>query len=117
MNLLNYETPRMSLPVKLICVAAIICCVVIGFIGLVLPIIPGLVFLFIAVVLLTRLSRRINRAVKSHPTLNSWMKYGDSLNSLSISQRIKLSLLFAARTITTSLDVAVNWLSKTRNAG
>jgi uncharacterized membrane protein YbaN (DUF454 family) len=44
-------------------------CVLLGIVGLLLPIIPGVLFLFLAVLLLSRISRRVDRWRRETPMM------------------------------------------------
>lgn len=92
---------------KGLCIAAIACCVVIGLIGLVLPIIPGFLFLFFAVFLLARISTRFESILKNNASIASWKRHWHSINALSITQRIKLSFWVFARTIVSGISSGV----------
>ena len=98
---------------KVICIALIVCFVVVGLIGLVLPIIPGLIFLFIAVILLARISSRFDAVLKRNSTFQGWMKHADTINSLSFSQRVRLSFWMSARIITNAIESGINQFKKT----
>ena len=104
---------RMPVLTKVICIALIACFVVVGLIGLVLPIIPGLLFLFIAAILLARISRRFDAILKRNSSVHRWMKHADTINGLSISQRVRLSFWMAARLITNALESGINQFKKT----
>ena len=92
---------RMPVLTKVICIALIACFVVVGLIGLVLPIIPGLIFLFIAAILLARISSRFDSILKRNSTVQGWMKHADTINGLTFSQRVRLSFWMSARIILT----------------
>ena len=98
---------------KVICIALIAYCVVVGLIGLVLPIIPGLIFLFIAAILLARISSRFDSILKRNPTVQGWMKHADTINGLSFSQRVRLSFWMSARIITNAIELGINQFKKT----
>ncbi len=104
---------RMPVLTKVICIALIACCVVVGLIGLVLPIIPGLIFLFIAAILLARISSRFDSILKRNPTVQGWMKHADTINGLSFSQRVRLSFWMSARIITNAIELGINQFKKT----
>ena len=53
--------------VKILIAVLAVACLIVGLIGLVLPVIPGLVFLFAAILLLSRISPRLARWVKRKP--------------------------------------------------
>lgn len=70
--------------------------VVLGVVGLVLPIIPGLVFLFLAVLLLTRISTRFNSMAGGHAGFRHLRRRWQAMNMLRVTDRIKLGFWYSA---------------------
>jgi uncharacterized membrane protein YbaN (DUF454 family) len=73
--------------------------VLLGLIGLILPVIPGLLFLFLAVLLATRMSRRVSSVAHNHPWFREHLRTWRASGSLSASNRTKLAFLLTARTL------------------
>ena len=69
---------------------------VLGLVGLVLPIIPGLVLLFLAVLLLTRVSTRINSMAGGHAGFRHLRRRWQAMNMLRVTDRIKLGFWYSA---------------------
>ena len=107
---------RMPVLTKVLCIALIAFFVMVGLIGVVLPIIPGLIFLFIAVILLARISRRFDSILRRNSTVRRWMKHADTINGLSISQRARLSFWMSARIITNAIESGINQIKKTMSS-
>ena len=99
---------------KAICIMLIVCCVVIGLVGIVLPIIPGFLFLFFAALLLTKLSSRSKNLLHSNSNTRTWMRHWESSNSLSIIQRVKLSLWMIAKGAVVAVESGVQTLKAGR---
>ena len=108
---------RMPVLTKVICIALIACFLVVGLIGLVLPIIPGFIFLFIAAILLARISSRFDSILKRNSTVQGWMKHADTISGLSFSQRIRLSFWMSARIITSAIESGINQFKRTMGNG
>lgn len=70
---------------------------VIGLLGLILPIIPGLLFLVLAVFLMTRVSRRAATYAHSQARYHRHMGHYNATRHLSAGDRLKYSFLIAAR--------------------
>ncbi|MBT3531798.1 MAG: DUF454 family protein [Gammaproteobacteria bacterium] len=68
MNYKDYSPRRMPLIAKIILVFMAICFAVIGLIGLILPIIPGILFLFLALFVLSQVSSRFARFLHNNPS-------------------------------------------------
>ncbi|PCJ23060.1 MAG: hypothetical protein COA96_12730 [SAR86 cluster bacterium] len=113
MNYSRIAAPEMSFFYKALCIVLIACCVLIGLVGLVLPIIPGFLFLFFAAILLARVSSRFKDFLHSNSNTKAWLKRWQSTKALSLPQRIKLSFWVAAKSIVSSAEYGVNFL-KTR---
>lgn len=97
---------------KVLCIALIAFCVVVGLIGLILPIIPGFIFLFIAAILLARISSRFKSFLTSNSNMKAWMQRADTINTLSIFQRIRLGFWLSARILTNSVEAVVRQFKK-----
>jgi len=97
---------------KAVVAVLMVCCLVIGVLGLLLPIIPGLVFLFIAAFLLARLSGRFESLLHRHATLSRWSRKLDSANSLPVSQRAKLLFWVSAGGIVNGLNSLYKRINK-----
>ena len=102
--------PRVHRPVSFLhkCLGTVLFVILafIGIAGLILPIIPGLVFLLLAVYVLTRVSRRVARYAHQQAWYTGSMGRMQSLSPLSMGERVKLGALLAAR----SLVRAAQWL-------
>ena len=112
LNSLKNVSYRLPLLYKVLCIALIAFFVVLGLVGLILPIIPGLVFLFIAAVLLARISSRFESILESNSKIEGWMKHADAINGLSISQRIRLSFWISAKLINDGIEAGIRQFKK-----
>ncbi|HLT62984.1 MAG TPA: DUF454 family protein [Pseudohongiella sp.] len=87
----------LSLPWKIVALVFIAAFLVIGVAGLILPIIPGVLFLFLAALLATRVSSRVARYAHNHPWFRQHLHHWHASGKLSMSERAKLALLLTAR--------------------
>ena len=99
-----------SLPVKIGFIVIITVCLVLGIIGLILPVIPGLLFLALAVIFASKLSRRVAKWANQSPLYQRWSKHQKSVDALSISQRLKLAFWVGAKYTVESLSTLTNRL-------
>lgn len=76
-------------------IAAAVVCMVIGVIGLIVPVIPGVIFLAIAAIFLARVSSRMDRWVKSSPFMSSTQNRVDSMAQLDWPDKARLTLWYA----------------------
>lgn len=100
---------------KALCIMLVVCCVLIGLVGLVLPIIPGFLFLFFAAILLARISSRFKSLLHNHSATKDWMKHWKSTKALSGMQRLKLSFWVAARGVVKSVESGLSMLRRGRS--
>jgi uncharacterized membrane protein YbaN (DUF454 family) len=89
---------------KAVLIAVIGICLILGVIGLVLPVIPGILFLFIGAMLLSRLSTRFATYVKQNSWAQKWQKRGNSFREMNNGHRLKLSFLMAAKSLVDSME-------------
>jgi uncharacterized membrane protein YbaN (DUF454 family) len=87
-------------------------CVVLGLVGLVLPIIPGVVFLALAAIIFAKVSTRFNFFLTTHSKYRRLKDFRRSVTALSVPQRVRLSFWVAARTVVNSVESAVNFVTK-----
>lgn len=72
----------------------------IGILGLIVPIIPGILFVGLAVVLLANASRRFRERLHSSPRTRPYLSRWENSAALPLTDRIRLAglLLYAAAT-------------------
>lgn len=99
---------------KLILSVLIVAFLMIGLIGLILPIIPGVLFLLLAVFLLTRVSRRAATYAHSQAWYHQHMGQFNAGRHLSLSNRLKFGFLIVARGIVNAAKRLANYISKAR---
>ncbi len=87
----------------------VICCLILGVIGLIMPIIPGLVFLFLALYLLSKLSRRVATYAESKPWFHYHLRHLHAANGLSLGARMKLGALLVARGAVEGVQAVLFW--------
>jgi uncharacterized membrane protein YbaN (DUF454 family) len=84
-----------NVPTKLIAAGVIVVCLLLGFAGLILPLIPGLLFLGIAAVVAARLSPRFAETLRQNDTLRGYLDRTEGFGDLPLDEKIKLGgLLF-----------------------
>lgn len=81
-----------------------------GVIGLILPVIPGIIFLFLALYVLTRLSRTVAAYAHSKPWFRQYLRHLHLAKGLSLGARVRYGALLTARGIVDGLGSAWNWL-------
>ena len=72
-------------------------CLLLGVVGIVLPVIPGILFLVLAIWLIARISTRTANYLNSHPQWQRQQRFWDRARHLSLSQRAQLGFWLAGR--------------------
>ena len=103
------STTQSLTPVALLIVAA---CVVLGLLGLVLPIIPGLLLLALAVAIVARRSPAVRHRLSRHDGIRRCLDQADRILETDTVTRIKLGLLYAARAAVEGTEIAVQALAR-----
>ena len=91
--------------------------VVLGLVGLVLPVIPGLVFLFLAVLLLTRVSRRMNSLAGSHAGFRHMRRRWQKMSLLKSTDRLKLGLWYCAGATVRGIEAGISFVENRFRSG
>ena len=84
-----------NLSTKLIACAVIVACLLLGLAGLILPLIPGLLFIAIAVFVAAKLSPRFATVVRENDTLRGYLDQADRIAGVPLAQKVQVvGLLF-----------------------
>jgi len=102
----------LPLAYRLLCVGLIVCFAIVGLIGLILPIIPGIVFLLLALYLLTRVSRRVANYMHRQPWYHQRMRDFSAASKLSWTGKIRLSLLVLARGVVDAIRALLSFRTR-----
>ncbi len=86
-----------QISIKLLAAVFVAVFLVIGFIGLVLPIIPGLLFLAIAIWIVARAFPSIRSKLRQNSTLRKHLDKADEFVDEDFVDKVKLGLLLAAK--------------------
>lgn len=85
------------------------CFLILGVIGLIMPVIPGILFLFLALFVMTKLSRRAAAYAESKPWFRYHLRHLRAASGLSVGSRIKLGVLIAARGTVHGIEAVMYW--------
>jgi uncharacterized membrane protein YbaN (DUF454 family) len=92
------DTPAFeSVPTKLIAAGVIAVCLVLGVAGLILPLIPGLVFLALAAVVAAKMSPRFAATLRRNDTLRGYLDRTAGFDDLPLEQKLKLAGLLVLK--------------------
>jgi uncharacterized membrane protein YbaN (DUF454 family) len=102
------QTPLFENPTaKIIAVAVIIACLLLGAVGLLLPIIPGLLFLLVAAVVAAKLSPSFERTLRQSPTIAGYLDRTAGFAELPIGQKIQVVCLLCLKMLIDAVAVVV----------
>jgi uncharacterized membrane protein YbaN (DUF454 family) len=99
--------PLDNVPAKLIACAVIVACLALGAIGLILPIIPGLLFLAIAAVVAAKLSPAFERMLRQNPTIAGYLDRTDGFLDLPLGKKIQVACLLCVKMLIDGLALLV----------
>ncbi len=89
----------MNGPLKLVYLVLGIMFLLLGVIGLIIPILPGVLFLAGALYLLSRGSTRVKQMADEHPTLRGFQQRMDQLDAASMMQRVQVACLMTIESV------------------
>ena len=100
-------TNRGGLAAKVAAGVAILACLIVGVLGLVLPIIPGIVFLGLAALIAARWSPALERAMRRNATLGGYLDKTAGFERLSLLRQIELGAWLTLKAIVDSVTWAI----------
>jgi len=87
--------PFDNISTKLIACAVIVACLLLGLAGLILPLIPGLLFIAIAAFVAAKLSPRFGAVLRENDTLRGYLDQADRIVAVPLPQKLQVvGLLF-----------------------
>jgi uncharacterized membrane protein YbaN (DUF454 family) len=110
----NSENGLLPMLYKGVCLVLVGLLTLLGIAGLILPIIPGILFLFLAALLLAKVSSRFDALLHKNESMRTWWRRWDTSNALPLLQRVKLSFLLVARAVVNGIETTVNSLNKAK---
>jgi uncharacterized membrane protein YbaN (DUF454 family) len=84
---------------KLIAAGVIVVCLLLGLAGLILPLIPGLLFLAIAALVAAKFSPRFAETLRQNETMRGYLDRTEGFADLPLDQKIKLAGLLVVKAL------------------
>lgn len=84
---------------KLIAAGVIVVCLLLGLAGLILPLIPGLLFLAIAALVAAKFSPRFAQTLRQNETMRGYLDRTEGFADLPLDQKIKLAGLLVVKAL------------------
>lgn len=97
-----------SVPAKLIACAVIVACLALGAIGLILPLVPGLLFLAIAAVVAAKFSPAFERMLRQNPTLSAYLDRTDGFVDLPLGKKLQVAALLCVKMVIDGIALLVS---------
>jgi uncharacterized membrane protein YbaN (DUF454 family) len=97
---------------KVIACVVILACLAIGLAGLILPIIPGLLFLGLAALIAARHSPALERLFRSNATLSGYLDRTEGFLDLPLGKKVQLGLLLCLKMLIDTVAFVVTFVAK-----
>jgi uncharacterized membrane protein YbaN (DUF454 family) len=97
---------------KVIACVVILACLAIGLAGLILPIIPGLLFLGLAALIAARHSPALERLFRSNATLSGYLDRTEGFLDLPLGKKAQLGLLLCLKMLIDTVAFVVTFVAK-----
>jgi uncharacterized membrane protein YbaN (DUF454 family) len=98
--------------IKLLALVILLLCVAIGMAGIILPVIPGLLFLAVAVIIAARLFPPLGRRLRRNEMFAPYMAKSDHFTALSLQGKVKFAFWLLVKILWDSLVLLVHYTSK-----
>ena len=105
-----------ALPGKVVAALVVVACVVIGVVGIVLPVIPGLVFLALAALVAARNVPWLDAKLRRHRSIGPRMHRVDRFFRLPLIDQLRVTVLMSVKYTLDGLDRVGAWLAKRMTA-
>lgn len=86
----------------------VLVCLALGLVGLVLPIIPGLLFLAIAAVIGARHSPSLERSLRRNRATSRYLDHAERFSDLELAGKLQLGALLCAKAVLDGIAVVVS---------
>ena len=104
--------PFDNVSTKLIAASVIVVCVLLGVAGLILPLVPGLLFLAIAAFVAAKLSPRFGQTLRRNETLRGYLDRTEGFADLAVDQKLKLAGLLSVKALIAGVAFLVAGMMK-----
>jgi uncharacterized membrane protein YbaN (DUF454 family) len=101
-----------NLTTKLVACLLIVVCFAVGAVGIILPIIPGLLFVAVALMLIAKFFPAIDRQLRKSRTLSAYLDSADGFGRLRWPQKIQYACLLCLRLFVDAVACCVYVVSK-----
>lgn len=100
---------------RLVYLVVAVVCIMIGIVGLLVPIIPGVLFLVAAVYFLGKVSNRIRRWTARQPMLSKIQGKFQRLTTVDVLDRVKVISLMGLEMLVTTIDQGIQVIQRAKH--
>lgn len=97
---------------KVIACLLIVICFAVGAVGLVLPIVPGLLFVAVALMIVARYFPSVGRRLRKSRTIASYLESSEGFGNLSFGKKLQYGALLCLRVFVDAVALLVYAASK-----
>jgi uncharacterized membrane protein YbaN (DUF454 family) len=97
-----------NVPAKLIACGVIVACLALGAIGLILPLIPGLLFLAVAAVVAAKFSPAFERMLRQNRTISAYLDRTDGFVDLPLGKKLQVAGLLCVKMLIDGVALLVS---------
>jgi len=101
-----------NITAKALVFIVIAACLALGLIGLILPVIPGLLFLALAAILLAPHVPALGDWMRRSPIMSRYMDDAERLGSLDLEDQLKLGFFLSLRMLIDGLRLGIGFLRR-----
>jgi uncharacterized membrane protein YbaN (DUF454 family) len=107
------DTPAFdNVSTKLIAAGVIVVCLLLGIAGLILPLLPGLLFLGLAAIVAAKVSPRFAQMLRQNEMLRSYLDRTEGFGTLPLDQKVKLAGLLILKAVIDGVTFLVTGVMK-----
>lgn len=112
---MNTTNALANLPAKLLACALALVLLTLGAVGLILPIIPGLLFLALAAIVLVKGFPSLEALVRQHRSMDRHLDRVDRMRRLSLGSKLRVAGLLCVKVLLDGLTVLRSAIQRTRD--
>ena len=101
-----------SPPQKITASVLVVACLAIGVVGLILPIIPGLLFLAIAAVIAARHFPSVDARLRTHRAIDKHLNNAERFRTLSLPAKVQVAGWLCLKMVVDGLALAGSFVAK-----
>jgi uncharacterized membrane protein YbaN (DUF454 family) len=108
----SQANPIDNVTAKVIACLVILVCLAVGAVGLILPLIPGLLFLAIAAIVAAKHSPALERVLRRNRTMSGYLDSTDGFLALTLPKKIQFGALLCLKMLIDAVAFVVSLVAK-----